>query len=724
VLSSLLRAASGRQDLVFAIFFILVVAMLIIPLPTLMVDVLLSINLAITLLILISTLYLRSALELSTFPALILVTTIFRLALSVSTTRLILANGDAGELVRGFGNFVVSGNVVVGLVIFMIVAIVQFLVVTKGAERIAEVSARFTLDALPGKQMSIDAEQRNGDIDAAEARRRRSNLEKESQFFGAMDGAMRFVKGDAIAGLIIIAVNLLGGLLIGVIQRGMPFSEAGATYTLLTVGDGLVAQIPAMFIAIAAGTVVTRVASDDSENLGQDIGRQLSADPRAMAIAAVFMLGMAAIPGFPAPVFLGLAALLGLFAWLIVRRIVTGQLTALRAAEAARAAAEAADAAGREVDPMSMASPPVRAAEPADVFTVALAPGTLEQLQNSGLYVATRNAVEAVGKTFGFQIPLPGYRADASVEPGVFVIEVEGVPVERGRVEPGRMRVEAAPDLLRERGIEVDREAVATQPGRAVAWVEVDAGRELQSLGATGWFAAGFVADRLRRAMRQNVARAFGVNEATAWLAQLQEPFGRLAGDVQQGVPILTIVETLRLLLAEGVPIGQPRPLLECLLQFAPSESDPQALAARLRVGLKRQVSFSRLAPDGTLPVFLLAPDIEDVVRRVVANGMAGGFSPSEQQSVLRLVGHARDALAEAEARGRTPTLLVAGDMRANLRQFLVSQGLDIAVMSFDELAPEFRVQPVATLSAMARQRQPARPPAARQDSFDDEAVL
>jgi type III secretion protein V len=310
-LNRILLLAKGRQDVVFVMFFMLITAMLVIPLPTILIDALIVINLTIAIVVLIAALYLRSVLDLSTFPAIILVSTIFRLALTVSTTRLILSNADGGKVIAGFGNFVVGNNVVVGLVIFFIVAFVQFLVVTKGAERIAEVSARFTLDAMPGKQMAIDADVRAGDIDKEEARRRRSVLDKESQFFGAMDGAMRFVKGDAIAALVVVFVNLFGGLLIGTMQKGMKMSEAIHVYSILSIGDGLVAQIPSMFIAIAAGIVVTRVATDKSTDLGRDIGQQLASEPRTLLIAGVIIGLFAFVPGFPTTIFLIIAGMVG-----------------------------------------------------------------------------------------------------------------------------------------------------------------------------------------------------------------------------------------------------------------------------------------------------------------------------------------------------------------------------------------------------------------------------
>lgn len=281
----LLLAASSRNDIVLAILLVAIIFMMILPLPTALVDALIATNMALAAVLLMVAMYIPSPLSFSAFPAVLLISTLFRLALSISTTRLILLQADAGHIVYTFGNFVVGGNLIVGLVVFLILTIVQFVVITKGAERVAEVGARFSLDAMPGKQMSIDGDMRAGVIDMDEARRRRKMVEKESQLYGSMDGAMKFVKGDAIAGLIIVAVNLLGGITIGALQRGMEVGKAMQTYSILTIGDGLISQIPALFISICAGIIVTRVSDDEGDsNVGKDIGGQILAQPRALLI--------------------------------------------------------------------------------------------------------------------------------------------------------------------------------------------------------------------------------------------------------------------------------------------------------------------------------------------------------------------------------------------------------------------------------------------------------
>src|SRR5262245_18715340 len=337
---------SRHSDLALAGLVVAIVGMMIVPLPTPLLDLLISVNIATGVVLLLVAIYVSDALKIATFPTLLLLTTLFRLALEVSATRLILLHADAGAVIHAFGNFVVAGNLVVGAVIFLILTMIQFIVISKGSERVAEVAARFTLDAMPGKQMSIDAELRAGHIDHNEARRRRAALARESQLFGSMDGAMKFVKGDAIAGIVVLAVNIVGGLVIGILQRGLDAATAARTYTVLTIGEGLVAQIPALIISTSAGIIVTRVASEEEGGqLGRDIGLQVMAQPKAIAIAAGLLAPLATVPGLPGIPFMTLAAVLGLIAWRLLRA------PAVDRAEAGAPASAAAGAAGGWAQP-------------------------------------------------------------------------------------------------------------------------------------------------------------------------------------------------------------------------------------------------------------------------------------------------------------------------------------------------------------------------------------
>lgn len=405
-----------RQDLALVAMLVATVLMLILPIPTWFADILIATNIGIALILMLTAVYVGSSVEFSTLPTVVLLTTAFRLSLSITTSRLVLTQGDAGEIIRAFGQFVIAGNVVVGLVVYFIVTIVQFVVITKGSERVAEVAARFTLDALPGKQISIDTDLRNGDIDAAEARRRRRLLERESQLYGALDGAMKFVKGDAIASLVIIVINLVGGIAIGCLQRGLSFGDAIDTYSLLAVGDGLIAQIPALLISLTVGVIVTRAASDQGGNLGQHILHQLAAEPRTLQIAAVVLAGLGFVPGFPTAVFLVLSGALGGAGWLLASR---------RRREAAKEFATAREAVGPEAVAIELSIGAGLSSQQA-VIAAALAAQREELALDLGIPVPRIRIVEQAGQ------------ADLA-----WRIDFDGIPSARGQAE-----LEDAPAMI------------------------------------------------------------------------------------------------------------------------------------------------------------------------------------------------------------------------------------------------------------------------------------
>ena len=406
--SRLLTWLSTRQDLALVAMLVATVLMLVLPIPTLLADVLIATNIGLALLLMMVAVYVRSPVEFSTLPTVVLLTTAFRLSLSITTSRLVLTQGDAGEIIRAFGEFVIAGNVVVGLVVYFIITIVQFVVITKGSERVAEVAARFTLDALPGKQISIDTDLRNGDIDAAEAKRRRRLLERESQLYGALDGAMKFVKGDAIASLVIIVINLVGGIAIGCVQRGLSFASAVGAYSLLAVGDGLIAQIPALLVSLTVGVIVTRAASDQGGNLGQDIVQQLAAEPRTLQIAAVVLGGLGFVPGFPTAVFLTLGGALGGAGWLL--------------ASYRRKAAAQDFAAARQAKP----------APEAVAVTVAVGPALAPQC--AAIEVAAETVRAALAGELGIAVPRIWVVAQPGLAERGWRIDIDGIAAVRGTI--------------------------------------------------------------------------------------------------------------------------------------------------------------------------------------------------------------------------------------------------------------------------------------------------
>jgi type III secretion protein V len=661
-INRILAEFAKRQDLVFAFFFVLIVAMLVFPLPTWLIDGLLAFNLTISLVVLISATYLKHPLDMSSFPSIILMTSMMRVALSVATTRLILATGDPGQLIVAFGDFVISGNIIVGLVIFLIIALVQFMVVTKGAERISEVSARFTLDALPGKQMSIDSDVRAGDITAEDAREKRRILQLEMQFHGAMDGAMRFVKGDAIAGLIIVFINLVGGMTIGMIQRGLSAGEAGQLYVLLSVGDGLIAQIPAMFIALAAGTIVTRVTTVADSNLGKDITRQLGADPKALGVSGAVSIAMGFIPGFPTVVFMILGAILCGVAYSMVRK---------SAAPDGAEAAGGAPAPGQEPGAPGQRPPgppaggeeplPLRPAQPGDIMVINGNPTTLELLRPDAAYVYVEDTKELFLRRMGFSAPPVGFRYDASLELGEFVVEIDNVPTHRFTI----------PDV---------DPSLALTPEQARSY-----------------------ADRIATIRVRHASALFGVPEAGQWLEDIQPTCGRLAVDIQQLMPFMTLVESLRRLLDDGVGLVPPRLVLEGLVQASQRSQDPDMAAEVVRGFLRRQISNTASDRSKTINALVLGPDVEGALRQASGTDQGGPSIRANDEAVQRFMKNAADAIARHSGSVEPLVMMSASDLRRPLRRLLVQGDLEISVLSFADVAVGFQVRTVDVITAAAR---------------------
>lgn len=675
--SQLARLARSvvRPDLAIVLLVVLTVMLMVLPLPPLVVDMLVASSMSSGVLILMVALYLRTPVEFSTLPAVILIATVFRLALSITTTRLILLEAEAGEIIATFGEFVIAGNVLVGLVVFLIITIVQFIVITKGAERVAEVGARFTLDGLPGKQMSIDADLRNGDIDQAEARRRRKLLEKESSFFGAMDGAMKFVKGDAIAGLIIIFVNLIGGIAVGSLQHGMSMGEAARVYSLLTVGDGLVSQIPALFVSITAGTVVTRVTSEAGDTLGNEIGAQLIADPRALGYAAGVTLLLGLVPGFPFAIFLFLALLLGGLSLMLARRTAPGAASA--AAEAARATAE-------------IPHPPSR-------FRLALAPDLHGTLAHQALAAALLRGRERLLADLAIELP----RIDVSIDPAAlsdgWAITVDDVPVTEGRLDAGVLLV--ADDAEHLALADIASGGIVTLPGQPKA-TSVDAalrGR-LDEAGIVYRTAEEALAAAAVHLLAEYAPHFIGAAEARGFLQRQEVPEPELARDLAKLLPAPRLADVLRRLAEESVPLAQARALLETLVDWAPREQDPAALAERVRHALRRQICFRLADPDRAIAAVVIEHEAEVALRGALRQGPAGAQLALPEASARELIRRIRAETEGRRAGPGGPVVLCATDLRRHLRGLLVRHGILLPVIATAELAPEFTVQPIGTV--------------------------
>jgi len=646
---SLLRAGDVRgllsryADLALAGLVVSIVGMMIVPLPTPLLDLLISVNIAAAVTLLLVAIYVTDALKIATFPTLLLLTTLFRLALEVSATRLILLRADAGEVIRAFGNFVVAGNLVVGAVIFLILTMIQFIVISKGSERVAEVAARFTLDAMPGKQMSIDAELRAGHIDHNEARRRRAALARESQLFGSMDGAMKFVKGDAIAGIVVLAVNIVGGLVIGIVQRGLDVGAAARTYTVLTIGEGLVAQIPALVISTAAGIIVTRVASEEEGgHLGRDIGLQIMAQPKAIGITAGLLALLAVVPGLPTIPFLLLAAILGAVAWKLL---------------GTQAVRPAGAAAAPEVRGAAVVTGAPRAGADDATLSPLLTPVAVEVSAELGQRLG-RFAGEIVPRLrerlfAELGLPLPAVRlrpATPGLEGGRFVIRLNEVPLARGEIAPA------------------DWEAAGPKLGDAVLALLRRYGHEL-----------------------------FSLEEAQALLDALERTHPALVREVvPKLVPLVLFTDIARRLVEEGISLRNLRDILGALAEWAPHERDPVALTEHVRAALRRVITHRYTGDGGTLAAYLLDPMIEDAIRDAVQKTATGSYLALEPQLSNDIVAAVGRAVGPAAGAGAV--LLTGAEIRRFVRRLIETEHPNLPVLSFQELAPEAQIRPIARI--------------------------
>jgi len=689
-LQSLALKAANRNDIVLAVMIVAIIFMMILPLPTLLVDVLIGVNITLSAVLLMVAMYLPTPLAFSSFPSVLLVTTLFRLGISIATTRLILLQGDAGSIIDTFGNFVVGGNLVVGLVVFLILTIVQFVVITKGAERVAEVAARFSLDAMPGKQMAIDGDMRAGTIDMDEAKRRRRSVEKESQLYGAMDGAMKFVKGDAIAGLIIVAVNLLGGIMIGMLQRDMSAAKAMQTYSILSIGDGLISQIPALFISICAGIIVTRVQSDEGpSNVGKDIGSQILAQPRALIIGGCIALGMGLIPGMPAVVFVLLGVpLIGMGIAMRPRRKVdekTGEITEVPALAASDAASRKPQQRGDGTDEFVPTVPLIL--DVADNLRASLKADELnEEL------IKIRRALY-----FDLGVPFPGIqlRFNDRLEPDSYHIVLTEVPVAQGTLRAGRVLVRESADKLTALGLEFDKDRPFL-PGVETVWVASSVADLLSRAGMSFMNPTQILTFHLATVLRKYSSEFIGVQETRFLLSAMEQRFPDLVKEATRVMPTQKIGEILQRLVSEDISIRNLRTILESLVEWGQKEKDSVLLTEYVRGSLKRQISFKYSSGQNMLPAYLLAPKVEEAVRSAIRQTSAGSYLALDPAASRKLVDNIKKAVGKLPTSGARPVLLASMDIRRYMRKLIEADLYDLQVLSYQELVPEVNIQPLA----------------------------
>ncbi len=678
-----------RNDVTLAVFLVAIVIMMILPMPTALVDALVTFNMAVGIVLLMVAVYIDSPLSFSAFPAVLLLTTLFRLALSITTTRLILLQADAGAIITTFGNFVVGGNLVVGIVVFLIITLVQFIVITKGSERVAEVSARFSLDGMPGKQMSIDGDMRAGVIDAQEARIRRRTLEKESQLYGSMDGAMKFVKGDAIAGIFIILINIIGGISIGTLQQDMSVGDALSLYTILTVGDGLVAQIPALFIAITAGIIVTRVSSEDSGNLGEDIGKQVLAQPKALMIGASVLFLFALIPGFPTPIFLTFGLLLGgigLTLLTLDRRVKDKHGSFIEAFSKAKK--EAASSSEGAMDDYSMAAP----------LSINLSSSLQALMKNDSLNAEFSNVRNSLNMDLG--VPFPGVhmRYKKEIPDGKYEICLHEVPMTKGEIRTSHLLVRKHSDQLDALGIPYEK-VENFLPNALAVWVSGDYEQTLRSNGISFFDAHQILAYHLTVVLRQYAEEFVGIQETSQLIDKLKPSCANLVKEVQALLPLPVIGGVLQRLVSEDVSIRNLRSIFEALLKFGKDEKDPSTLTEHARAQLRRQISHKYSGDNKELSAVLLDVGVEEMIRKAVKKGPAGNYLALDPNLSRHFIESIKSALDDVADQVKNPILITSVDIRRYISTLVQPYIHDLPVLSYQELTPEVLVRPVGRIN-------------------------
>ncbi|MDQ5908206.1 MAG: type secretion protein [Pseudomonadota bacterium] len=686
---SVLGAVTRRSDVMLALAVVMILVMIVLPLPTILIDVFIALNMTTGMILLMVAIYLPSPLAFSSFPSVLLITTLFRLALNISTTRLILLQADAGEIILIFGEFVIGDNFVVGAVIFLIITIVQFVVITKGAERVAEVGARFSLDAMPGKQMSIDGDMRAGVIDMEEARRRRGLVEKESQLYGSMDGAMKFVKGDAIAGLITTAINIIGGISIGVMQRDMSAGEAVQLYSVLSIGDGLVSQIPGLLISITAGIIVTRVSIDDASNVGTDIGQQIMAQPKALLIAGCLSFGFAAIPGFPYPVFIPIGFVLLAVSWTLMRTSTgdadaEGGGTVPAMAPAGQSASQAAKRRPGSEDEFSLTVP----------LLIDVAASLESAIKTGELNEALIQVRRALYLDLG--VPFPGIhlRYNANLTNGAYQILIQETPMAQGQLRPGWLFSREEPDHLKMLGL-VFETGERFLPGVPTVWVADGQRETLKRAGISTLDLSQVLTFHLSFVLKKYAGDFLGIQETRYLLSQMEGSYGELVKEVQRVLPIQKMTEVFQRLVSEEISIRNLRAIMEALVEWGQKEKDTVLLCEYIRGSLKRYISYKYSSGQNILPAYLLAPDVEEKIRGSIRQTSAGSYMALDPATAQRFVARAKQAIGDLRQGRSRPVMVVSMDIRRYVRKLIEMELYEVPVLSYQELTQEITVQPL-----------------------------
>ncbi|MCF6281603.1 MAG: flagellar biosynthesis protein FlhA [Candidatus Polarisedimenticolaceae bacterium] len=685
-----------RDGLGAPIILVMLLVMVIIPLPPILLDIFFTFNIALSLVVVLVVLYTTKPLEFSVFPSLLLVATLLRLALNVASTRIVLLEGHnggdaAGKVIEAFGAFVIGGNYAVGLVVFFILVIINFVVVTKGAGRVSEVSARFTLDAMPGKQMAIDADLNAGIIGQDEAKMRREEIAREADFYGSMDGASKFVRGDAIAGILILLINIIGGLSIGMAQHGLDFSTAIRFYVLLTIGDGLVAQIPSLLLSTSAAIIVTRV-SGGSEDMGGQVISQLFKNAKALAISSAILGMMGVIPGMPNFAFLTLSALCGFAAWRIARN---NEVTA------------AAVAAAPPPPPPAEISPEQRDlswddVQPVDVIGLEVGYRLIplvDRTQGGELLNRIKGVRRKLSQELGFLIQSVHIRDNLDLSPNVYRISLNGVTAGEAEIHPDR---ELAINPGRVFGTLKGIETTDPSFGLEAVWIDTTQREHAQTLGYTVVDASTVIATHLSDILQKHAHELLGHEEVQQLLDSLTKIAPKLVEElVPKEISVSILLKVLQNLLEEHVSVRDIRTIAETLAEHAPRSQDPGVLTAGVRVALSRSIVQQLVGSEQEIPVAVLDPTLEQILQQTLQSSEGGqaGFEPGLAEQMQTALA---ETAAKQEADGQESILLVAAPIRIWMARFARHTAPGMRVLSYNEIPDNRQIKVVATVGGTA----------------------
>jgi len=683
-----------RQGLGAPLIVLALLAMVVVPLAAPVLDALFTFNIAISLMVLLAVVYVKRPLDFTIFPIVLLVTTMLRLALNVASTRVILLHGQngheaAGKVIAAFGEFVIGGNYAVGIVVFAILTIINFVVITKGAGRVSEVTARFILDAMPGKQMAIDADLNAGLLTREEAKARREEVREEADFYGAMDGASKFIRGDAIAGILILFINMLGGLAVGVLQHGMPFGDAAATYTLLSIGDGLVAQLPALLISSAVAMLVTRASR--SQDMAQAMTGQVFGQYRALAITAGILGLVGLVPGMPNVAFLTLAAILGFIAWKLYRKSLAP------AADPAAAAAEAGplNALGRPAaaPTAELSWDELRPVDPLGLEVGYRLIPLVDANQGGELMARIKGVRRKLTQDVGFLIPSVHIRDNLELPANGYRVLVHGVPVATADIHPDReLALDPGSALGPLEGIAGKDPAF----GLDATWIQPHQRAQAETMGYTVVDPATVVATHLSHLIREHAPELLGHEEVQHLLANLGKSAPKLVEDLTpKALPLSAVVRVLQNLLVERIPIRQLRKIAEALVEHAPMSQDPATLTAAVRTALGRFIVQEIAGMSAELPVFTLNPQLE----RVLQESTQGNGAALEPGLAERLHQSLAECVSKQEARNEPAVVLVPGPVRAALARLVRHSVPSLSVLAYSEVPEDKRLKLVGTIS-------------------------